>query len=289
MKKFADQLIKLIAVSGLVASLAACGTATKEEAPAAAEETPDPKPAEVVSQLTDAGTYKALGMSLDDYIVESDSLNGYTIELAEDGTGYLNFGADNQGPISSWDNSGTFTMKAGVSDFTGTLKDGVLYLDLGDNIVLCFAQDEADVSKLEVITMDAYKKLKDAVSEAAGATGVAGEYKIYALESQGQCISIPEGEMEFTVKLSEDGTASVTVDGESEALTWKMDDKTLTLLDANGNVSGAEYTITVENGIMTFYVPGKNGEPDIYEYLVTKDADVSSLNAGPASELQKAE
>ncbi len=284
MKKLFSQLAKIIAVSALSVSFAACGSSTSEEAPA--EKTEDAKTADVVSELTDAGTYKALGVRLNNYIVESDSTKGYTIELAEDGTGTLNFGDDNKGPITSWDNSGTFTMKAGVSDFTGTLKNGILNLDLGDNLVICFAQDQADVSKLDVISMDEYKKLKDAVTDAAG---IAGEYKIYALESEDLCIAIPEGEMEFTIKLNEDGTASVTVDGESEALTWKVDGKTLTLLDEAGNVSGAEYKITVEDGIMTFFVPGTNGESDIYEYLVTKDADVSSLNAIDPSELEDAE
>ena len=282
MKKYLNLLIKLLAVTSLSVSLAACGTSTPEETPKESAE--DSSVTEAVSKLTDAGTYKAVGVKLDDYIVESDSTKGYTIELTEDGAGNLNFGEDNKGPITSWDNSGSFTMKAGVSDFTGTLKDGILYLDLGDGIVICFAQDNADLSTLKVISMDEYKKLADTV--VSDVSAIAGEYKIYALESEGMCVAIPEGELEFTINLKEDGTASVTVDGETEELTWKLDGKTLTLLDQAGNISGGEYDITVKDGIITFFVPGTNGEADIYEYLVTKDADVSGLHAVDPSTLE---
>ena len=282
MKKYLNLLIKLLAVTSLSVSLAACGTSTSEETPKESAE--DSPVTEAVSKLTDAGTYKAVGVKLDDYIVESDSTKGYTIELTEDGAGNLNFGEDNKGPITSWDNSGSFTMKAGVSDFTGTLKDGILYLDLGDGIVICFAQDNADLSTLKVISMDEYKKLANTV--VSDVSAIAGEYKIYALESEGMCVAIPEGELEFTINLKEDGTASVTVDGETEELTWKLDGKTLTLLDQAGNISGGEYDITVKDGIITFFVPGTNGEADIYEYLVTKDADVSGLHAVDPSTLE---
>ena len=47
-----------------------------------------------------------------------------------------------------------------------------------------------------------------------------------------------------------------------------------------------EYDITVKDGIITFFVPGTNGEADIYEYLVTKDADVSGLHAVDPSTLE---
>ena len=132
--------------------------------------------------------------------------------------------------------------------------------------------------------MDEYKKLADTV--VSDVSAIAGEYKIYALESEGMCVAIPEGELEFTINLKEDGTASVTVDGETEELTWKLDGKTLTLLDQAGNISGGEYDITVKDGIITFFVPGTNGEADIYEYLVTKDADVSGLHAVDPSTLE---
>ena len=282
MKKYFSLFIKFLAITGLSVSLAACGTGKSEETPK--ESAGDSPAAEAVSKLTDAGTSKAVGVKLDDYLVESDSTKGYTIELTEDGAGNLNFGEDNKGPITSWDNSGSFTMKAGVSDFTGTLKDGILYLDLGDGIVICFAQDNADRSNLNVISMDEYKKLKDTV--VSDVSAVAGEYHIYAVERDGVCIAIPEGEMEFTIQLKEDNTATVTVDGETEALTWKLDGDTLTLFDGAGNISGGEYKITVKDGIITFFIAGENGESDIYEYLVTKDADVSGLHAVDPSTLE---
>ena len=43
--------------------------------------------------------------------------------------------------------------------------------------------------------------------------------------------------------------------------------------------------LKVKDGIITFFIAGENGESDIYEYLVTKDADVSGLHAVDPSTL----
>ena len=91
-------------------------------------------------------------------IITLDNYSSHEIELAKDGTGRLYFGDDNQGPISSWsEENGSFSMKAGVSDFTGTLRDGILYLDFGDDLVMCFAKKEADKSGLTILTAEEYK------------------------------------------------------------------------------------------------------------------------------------
>ena len=175
------QILKRIIAGGIPAfmllALAGCGKSASglPEAVSKPEETaaqPAAAPAEApAAEATSAGKYNALGMNMGQYVVEVDSMKGNYLDLKEDGSGYLYFGENNQGDITSWEeNNGAFTMKAGVSDFTGELRDGVIDLSLGDEFVIKFAKDGTDTSSFKIITMKEYQELvaKDKGSNDAG-------------------------------------------------------------------------------------------------------------------------
>ena len=257
----------------LLFTLTGCGGSS---APA---ETAAPEPADTVVEDSAEGTYSILGMYMEDAIVMSDSLKGNYIELAADGTGKLYFGDDNQGPISSWSlENGAFTMKAGVSDFTGTMKDGILDLDLSDNMVLAFAKEGTDTSKLNIMTLEEYQNAKSSdAPEGAVDAGMAGDYTVYAVESEGVCVRIPEEDKSaLGFVLNEDGTGSVRTGDESENLLWSAEGEKLILKEMDGTPIGM-YEITVKDGIMKLVVPANESSAEVIEYLVTPDADVSSI------------
>ena len=280
------QLWKQLLVRGLPALLilgaAGCGSSNSVSEIAndsKPEEAAQPAPAEAAG---DEGTYNALGLKMDDAIVETDSLKGNYLEFREDGTGYLYFGDDNQGDISSWSNDGSFSMKAGVSEFTGTMKNGILELNLGDDYVITFAKDDADTSALKVMTLDEYKAAMTKENEAEAKSGgsPAGYYYAYAAESGDLCILLPEEDQDaFAFTMNEDGTGQVHAEGESEDVLWKLDGETLMFYEVTGEPATDDYEITLKDGIMTILVPGEDGEDDIYEYLVRDGADTSEIDA----------
>ncbi|MBR2761991.1 MAG: hypothetical protein IKD66_12595 [Solobacterium sp.] len=292
MKDWKECMLESALTLGLVFSLAGCGSSAS--APSQASAAPDngTAAAETVKEFAADGKYTSLGMQVKDYIVTDDSATGLKIELNKDGTGSLDFGGGNAGPVSSWSESnGNFSMQAGVSDFTGTLKNGILDLDFGDGLVIVFAQDGASYDKSKVISVDEYEKIAKEAAGAATTTyggdpAAAGEYSIYALESNGKCIKLPpEEQMVFIFTLKEDGSGTVTVDDEAESLHWKVDGKKLSLFEQDGTPTSTEYDMSIEKGILKLVVPADGESPEVIEYFVTKDADVTSLNAVDADTL----
>lgn len=279
--------LKHVLVRGLPALLvltaAGCGgksSSGKEDKPAdtAAE------PAAAEKEDSAAGTYKICGVNMDDSIVTLDTLDGYYLELKDGGSGYLYFGEDNKGDISSWALDGDkFTMKAGVSDFTGTIRKGILELDLGNDNVLTFARDDADTSALDILTMDEYvEKLKEggASSSSDVDPSAAGDYTIYAAEVNGICVLIPEEDKDaLAFTLNEDGTGTVSSEGDSEPMIWKLDGENLSFYETTGENASDQYKITLKDGIMTFYVPADEDGDEVIEYLVREDADTSEIDA----------
>ena len=243
----------------------------------------DDKPAEAAAETSDAGTYKICGVNMEDSIVMLDTLEGYYLELKDGGTGYLYFGDANKGDISSWALDGDkFTMKAGVSEFTGTIKNGILELDLGDGDMITFAKEGADTSALEILTMEEYaeKSKSGGTSSADFDPSPAGEYTIYAAESGGICVLIPdEDKNTFAFTLNEDGTGMVYSGDESEKVLWKLDGETLTFYETTGESATDDYEITLKDGIMTFYVPADGENDEVIEYLVKEGADTSEIDA----------
>jgi hypothetical protein len=177
-------------------------------------------------------------------------------------------------------------MKAGVSDFTGTWENGVLHLDLGDNTVLTFLKEGAAAPANKVVTLDEYKALMSGEAAAGGKapggtadSSLAGEYKVYAVESNGSCIRIPEGDMVFTFSLKEDGTGTVTVEEDTEKLLWENDGEVLNLFETDGSPSTDKYKMTIKDGIIRLEVPATEESGAVIEYFVRDGADVSSINA----------
>ena len=279
--------LKHVLVRGLPALLvltaAGCGgksSSGKEDKPAdtAAE------PAAAEKEDSAAGTYKICGVNMDDSIVTLETLDGYYLELKDGGSGYLYFGEDNKGDISSWALDGDkFTMKAGVSDFTGTIRKGILELDLGNDNILTFARDDADTSALDILTMDEYvEKLKEggASSSSDVDPSAAGDYTIYAAEVNGICVLIPEEDKDaLAFTLNEDGTGTVSSEGDSEPMIWKLDGENLSFYETTGENASDQYKITLKDGIMTFYVPADEDGDEVIEYLVREDADTSEIDA----------
>ena len=89
-----------------------------------------------------------------DRYIEYDSPSGNKVTLNADGTGYLYLGDDNQGPVSSWSLDGTaLKLSAGVSDFDGTIDNGLMTLVFDDGFSLVFVAPGTDVSSLKPISI----------------------------------------------------------------------------------------------------------------------------------------
>ena len=283
-----NRILKRIAAGTIPAfmvfAMAGCGKSASETADSVTkpEETAAQPAAAPAEEGSTAGKYTALGVNMGQYVVEVDSMKGNYLELKDDGTGYLYFGADNQGDISSWEEkNGAFTMKAGVSDFTGQLKDGILDLDLGDEFVVKFAKEGTDASAFKLLTMEEYRELaaKEAGSK-DGSESIAGFYYAYAVESGDRCIRLPEEDRNsFAFTINDDGTGKVHVDDEFEETIWKLEGDVLTFSELSGEPATAKYDITWNDGIITIVVPpDEEGGNPINEYLVREGADTSEID-----------
>ena len=120
---------------------------TPEEASAPTPEeepTPTPEPTPTERELC-AGEYAFLcarfsaaymyslfeldgaGADIPDQLVVIPDMEGETVTLEPDGTGYLYWGEDNQGPIDSWEiDGGALSFRAGVAEVEGTIAEGLI-------------------------------------------------------------------------------------------------------------------------------------------------------------------
>ena len=138
MKRMKQTLALLVALT-LVLALCACSPQTVDGRSAA------------------AGKYTFYSAYMDGFYVALDEFAGQTVTLDSDGTGYLDWGEDNQGPISEWTIDGeALVLKAGVSVMDATLKDGVMIIELDDGFRFCFVSDTADTSGMTTITKEEY-------------------------------------------------------------------------------------------------------------------------------------
>lgn len=95
--------------------------------------------------------------SLEPQFVAPEQMTGWTVTLQEDGAGSLYWGENNQGPISKWSVQGdVISLSAGVSNMTGTLRDGLLTLDMGEGLTVLFAGPKADTSTIHPLTTEEY-------------------------------------------------------------------------------------------------------------------------------------
>lgn len=107
-----------------------------------------------------AGKYTYYAVKLGDSFVQIDEMKENNVILNADGTGSLDWGEGNKGPISEWTAEGeNLVIKAGVSVMNATLKDGILTIDLsgeGYTMFSVYVSDGADTSSMPVVSADEY-------------------------------------------------------------------------------------------------------------------------------------
>ena len=92
-----------------------------------------------------------------DQYVDMPEMAGETVTLEADGTGYLYWGEDNQGPIDWWIvDGGALEFQAGVAVIEGTIIDGIMTVELDDGFWALFALPGADTSGIAPVSIDDY-------------------------------------------------------------------------------------------------------------------------------------
>ena len=125
-------------------------------AESAEEAEAEEEPADSGSGL--AGKYASFGVYLNGQYYRDNVVNGWSVELLKDGTGYLYLGEKHQGPVSAWhaDEKGALSVTAGCKTFAGasSIENGILRLDFGDGMVIAFAVSDEVIAGLETIALD---------------------------------------------------------------------------------------------------------------------------------------
>lgn len=137
------RIIAIIAAAALIVMLCGCGkTNTPSEAEAA------------------AGKYTFYAVRMGGSYISVDEMEGQSVTLNADGTGELDWGENNRGPISEWTINGeNLVIKAGVSVMEAVLNDGVLMIDISSDEYswyTCYVNDKADTSDMKRISADEY-------------------------------------------------------------------------------------------------------------------------------------
>lgn len=142
------RLTAILLVAVLAAALCACSATPK-----------DPREEH-------AGVYTFYALGIGDYFVAADVMQGRTVTLNGDGTGALDWGDDNQGPITEWTLDGDkVVIKAGISTMDATLKDGILTVRIGEGgeyWLGVFVTGDADTSGYNLISQEELYKLFNA-------------------------------------------------------------------------------------------------------------------------------
>ena len=276
----------LLLILLLLFSLPACGrsAAPEPDAVPTAEptEVPTPAPAGPPSPLTRyAGIYEAYSVYTQGRYVRWEQMEGDSVELRDDGTGWLNWGEGNSGPISEWSTKGDgIVIMAGVSVMDARCDGKVLYIDLGDGMELCFTTPDADTSAMPIVDKEALS------GDSGGASApIAGVYYPYAMESGGICVRSPEfgAEADGSITIREDGTLVMLAGEIADVYTWRVENGELILTDALGNLSTDVMTVTLpKGGIFTLEYRGQG----LKTYYAAMDADTSSIEAMSLEEYQ---
>ena len=169
-------------------------------------------------------------------------------------------------------------IRAGVSVINGTVKDGVMLLDLEDGFVLCFVKEGADTSAMERITTEQYKALT--AGEPAAELPIEGDYLLYAVRYNGQTASAEELQMDSSLTLRADGVGSMRSDDEEMELIWSLTDGTLTITMADGGTAGAR----LENGVAALDL---YGDGSMVLYYAQAGADTSDIQVMSMDEIKE--
>ena len=256
----------------LLLTLCACGGTKAEpekpvrETPAAtpAETTREPTPEPVVTeQEANAGEYTFLcarfsaaymdrmyelggaGSDLPDQYVAMPDMVGETVTLEADGSGYLYWGDNNQGPIDWWKMDGdALQFQAGVAVIDGTIADGLMTLTIDDGFSALFAAPGADTSGVEPITLGEFASMLRGPEPAASVPAelpVEGEYELFAVEYEGALVYSADLGVSSTLTLADGGTGRMTSDNETMDITvWTLEGEALTITLADGDSAGGK-------------------------------------------------
>lgn len=94
-----------------------------------------------------------------DGYVTYEAMEGAAVTLNADGTGALDWGENNRGPIDWWHVDGDMlTFRAGAAEISGTVRDGFMTLDIEDGFRACFAVPGSEPDDLEVMDIMEYAK-----------------------------------------------------------------------------------------------------------------------------------
>ena len=306
----------ILLVLTLVLMLCACGgTAAAPEkpteapapAPAAAPETaPEPAGAE---PETYAGEYAFLcarfsaaymdrmlelggaGNDIPDQYVDMPDMAGETVTLEADGTGYLYWGDNNQGPIDWWKMDGdALQFQAGAAVIDGTIVDGLMTLTIDDGFAVCFAAPGADTAGVEPISLEEFATMlrgQDAAALAPAELPVEGEYEIFAVKVNDALIYASDLELSSALTLAADGTGHMTSNDDSMAVSqWTASADSLTITMADGSsATGKLHNGVIEldlygSGYMVFYYAKEGADTSSYAPMTLEE-----YNAEPDSML----
>jgi len=104
--------------------------------------------------------YEVHARDVEKCYVVPDLMTDYYITLDEDGTGYLFWGEDNQGPIDWWKMDGdSLEFQAGEAVTDGSIVDGYMSLEVDEDFDLYFALPDAVTPDVPLMTMDEYVDL----------------------------------------------------------------------------------------------------------------------------------
>lgn len=110
-----------------------------------------------------AGDYYFYSTYLSDQYVIIEDLEGTCTRLNEDGTGYLEWGEGNSGPISEWSvANNNIKIKAGESTINGVIGYGILLLYIGDpgsELLEYYVTEDADTTDMPRITAEEWAEM----------------------------------------------------------------------------------------------------------------------------------
>lgn len=190
--------------------------------------------------------------ALDDDPAAADQLkNLFILNILEDGTGSLSSDGDAISLI--WNAAGDqitlvppeLADKEGET-FTCTVNGGVITMDI-DGLPIVLTKEGTDVKEQP----QAEAPVNDGV--------IPGTYKLHEVLGMSAAqyaalmgATLEEAQNVMVIELKEDGSGSLTADGEATPLTWTSQDNTILLTSEGETIS-----VTIESGILTMDLDGE--------------------------------
>lgn len=233
--------------------------------------------------MSDMLEYDGEAQDIPDQYVDMPERAGETVTLEADGTGYLYWGEDNQGPIDWWTVDGSaLQFQAGAAVIEGTIIDGIMTVELDDGFWALFALPGADTSGIAPVSIDDYIDLlygDGTETSPAEDMPLEGEYTLFAVQNDGYTVDSNEMEIYSTLTLNEGGTGSMTMDEDAMDIeSWSAEDGMLTVVLTDGSSAQA----VIGNGILELDIPGTG---DMLLYYAQDGADISGYELMSVDEI----